>query len=82
MSFDGACSSYGSGVGIVVISPGKIMHPHAIGLEFSCTNNEAKYESLIQGMILSQEMKIEHITMTCDSELVINQVTRKYKIKK
>jgi hypothetical protein len=53
MSFDGACSSFGSGVGIVLVSPGKIVHPHVIRLEFSCTNNEAEYEALIQGMILA-----------------------------
>jgi hypothetical protein len=47
MSFNGACSSSWSGVGIVLVSPGKIMHPHAIRLEFACTNNEAKYEALI-----------------------------------
>jgi ribonuclease HI len=58
------------------------VHPHAIRLEFACTNNEAKYEALIQGMILGQEMKIEHLIVTGDSKLVINQVTQKYKIKK
>jgi hypothetical protein len=41
MSFDGACSSSRSGVEIVLVSPGKIMHLHAIRLEFPCTNNEA-----------------------------------------
>jgi ribonuclease HI len=71
-----------SGVGVVLVSPGKIIHPHAIRLEFACTNNEAKYEDLIQGMILAQEMKIKHILVTGDSELVINQVTQRYKIKK
>jgi ribonuclease HI len=82
MSFDGACSNSGNGVGIVLMSPSKIMHPHTIRLEFSCTNNEAEYEALIQGMILAQEMKIEHLIVTGDSELVINQVTQRYKIKK
>jgi hypothetical protein len=33
-------------------------------------------------MILAKEMKIEHIIVTGDSELVINQVTQRYKIKK
>jgi hypothetical protein len=41
MSFDGACSSTGSGVGIFLVNPGKMVHPHAIKLEFACTNNEA-----------------------------------------
>jgi ribonuclease HI len=82
MSFDGACSKSGNGVGIVLLSPNKTMHPHVVRLEFSCTNNEAEYEALIQGMILAQEMKIEHLVVTGDSELVINQVTQRYKIKK
>jgi ribonuclease HI len=64
------------------LSPSKTMHPHAVRLEFSCTNNEEEYEALIQGMILAQEMKIEHLVVTGDSELVINQVTQRYKIKK
>jgi ribonuclease HI len=47
ISFNGACSSFGRGVGIVHVSPGNIVHPHAIRLEFACTNNEAEYEALI-----------------------------------
>jgi ribonuclease HI len=81
-SFDGACSSSGSGVGIVLKIPEKVVYPHAIRLEFPCTNNEAEYEALIQGMILALEMNIEHLIVTGDSELVINQITQKYKIKK
>jgi ribonuclease HI len=51
------------------------MHPHVIRLEFACTNNEVEYETLIQVMILAQEMKIEHIIVIGNSKLVINQVT-------
>jgi ribonuclease HI len=80
--FDGACSSFMSGVEIFLVSPEKIMHPQAIRLEFSCTNNEEEYEALIQGMVLVEEMKMEHLIVTGDSKLVINQVTQKYKIKK
>jgi ribonuclease HI len=72
----------GSGVGIVFKDLIASIHPHAIRLEFPCTNNEAEYEALIQGMILALEMKIEHLIITGDSELVINHVTQKYKIKK
>jgi ribonuclease HI len=82
MLFDGACSSSGSGVGVVLVSPSKIIHPHAIILEFACTNNEAEYEALIQGIIFAQEIKIEHLIVNGDSELVVNQVTQRYKIKK
>jgi ribonuclease HI len=67
MSFDGACSKSGNIVGIVLISPNNTVHPHVVRLEFPCTNNEAKYEALIQGMILAQGMKIEHLIVTGDS---------------
>ena len=58
------------------------MHPHAIRIEFPCTNNEAEYKSLIQGMIIAQKMRIEHLIVTSDFELVINQVTQRYIINK
>jgi ribonuclease HI len=82
MSFNGSCSISKTGVGIVLVSPGNIVHLHDIRLYFACTNNEANYEALIQGMILAQELKIEHLIVTGDFELVINQVTQRYKIKK
>jgi ribonuclease HI len=82
MSFDGAFSRSRIGVGIFLFNPGNIVHSHAIRLEFACTNNEAEYEALIQGMILAQEMKVKHLIVIGDSKLVINQVTQRYKIKK
>jgi ribonuclease HI len=82
MSFDGACLIYKNEVSIVFMIPRNIMHPDAIILDFSCTNNEEVYQSLIQRMILAQEMKIEHLIVNGDSNLVINQLTQRYKIKK
>jgi ribonuclease HI len=82
MSFDGAYSKLGSKVGIVLICLDKTTHPHTIRLEFPCTNSEVEYEYLIQGMILAQGVKKEHLIVTGDLDLVINQVTQKYKIKK
>jgi hypothetical protein len=64
MAFNGSCSNSWSGVGIVFVSLGKIMHPHAIKIEFVGTNNEEEYDALIEGMILAQEMKIEHLIVT------------------
>jgi ribonuclease HI len=58
------------------------VHPHGIRIEFACTNNEAEHEAFIQRMILAQEMKIEHLIVIGDFELVINKVTQRYNIKK
>jgi ribonuclease HI len=80
MSFDGACSKYGNGACIIFKIPQSGIYPHAIRLEFPCTNNEAKYKALIQGMILSLQMKVENMVVIGDSELVINHI-KKYIIR-
>jgi ribonuclease HI/probable phosphoglycerate mutase len=82
MSFDGAYSKSGSGVGIVFKSAKLVIYPHAIKLDIPCTNNETEYEALIQGMNLSLQMKLENLIVTIDYELVINHIKNKYKIKK
>jgi ribonuclease HI len=71
-----------NGAGIVFKIPQSGIYPHAIRLEFPCTNNEAEYEALIQGMILSLQMKVENMVVTGDSKLVINHIKKKYRIKK
>jgi ribonuclease HI len=60
----------------------KVMYPHTAKIEFPCTNNEVEYGALIQGIILTLEMNIEHLIIIGDSELIINQFTQRYKIKK
>jgi ribonuclease HI len=82
MSFDGAFCSSGSEVGIMFKSPYLVLYPHATRLEFPCTNNEDQYEALIQGMNLAIQTKIEHLIIIGESELVINHIRKKYKIKK
>jgi ribonuclease HI len=64
MSFDGACSQFGSGVGIVLKIPQASIYPHSIMMEFPWTNNEVEYEALIQGMIIVLHMKVENMVVT------------------
>lgn len=45
------------------------------------TNNEAEYMALIMGLEQAMEIKVEELTVYGDSELVINQVNGKYKVK-
>jgi ribonuclease HI len=44
-----------------------------------CTNNEAEYNGLILGLHKAIEMDIKNIFIKGDSQLVINQMTGKYK---
>ena len=47
---DGAANQKGSGVGLVLISPKKLIVEKSLRLGFSATNNEAGYEALLKGM--------------------------------
>ena len=49
---DGALNQKGSGVGLVLISPEKIIIEKFLRLDFSATNNEAEYEALMMGMAM------------------------------
>ena len=68
---DGAANQKGSGVGLVLISPEKLIVEKSLRLGFSATNNEAKYEALLEGMSMVQRMGGKSATMFLDSKLVI-----------
>ena len=52
---DGAANQKGSGIGLVLISPERIIIEKSLRLGFSATNNKAEYEALLQGMIMVQK---------------------------
>ena len=49
---DEATNQRGSGVGLVLVSPEKIIIEKSLRLSFSATNNEVEYETLLMGMIM------------------------------
>ena len=71
---NGAPNQKGSGVGLVLISPEKLIVEKSLRLGFSATNNEAEYEALLEGMYMVQRMGGKSATMFSDSTLVVGQV--------
>ena len=49
---DGASNQKGLGIGLVLISPEKVIIKKSLRLDFSATNNEAEYEALVIGMAM------------------------------
>ena len=49
---DGALNQKGSGVGLILISPEKVIVEKSLRLYFSATNIEAEYETLLIGMTM------------------------------
>ena len=71
---DGAVNQKGFGVGLVLISPEKLIIEKSLKLGFSAMNNEAEYEALLEGMSMVHKMGRKSATMFSDSRLVVGQV--------
>ena len=71
---DGAVNHKGSGVGLVLISPVRITIDKSLRLGFLATNNEAKYEVLLVGMVMVQKMGGKAVEIFSDSRLVVGRV--------
>ena len=63
---DGASNQKGSRVGLVLISPEKVVLEKSLRLDFSATNNEAEYEALLEGMAVVQRMEGKFIKLFSD----------------
>ena len=78
---DGASDQKGSGVGLVLMSPEKVVIEKSLRLDFSATNNEAEYEALLEGMTMVQRMGGRSIKLFSDSRLVVGQVKGEFEAK-
>ena len=68
---DGAANQRGSRVGLVLVSPEKIIIEKYLRLGFSATNNKAEYEALLMGMTMVQKMGGKTMEMFSDSRLAV-----------
>ena len=68
---DGVANQRGSGVGLVLVSPEKIIIEKLLRLSFSATNNEAEYKALLTGMMMVQKMGGKAVKVFSDSKLVV-----------
>ena len=58
-------------MGLVLISPEKLIVEKSLRLDFFTTNNEAEYEALLEGMSMVQRIGGKLATMFLDSRLVV-----------
>ena len=68
---DGTANQRGSRVGLVVISPKKIIIEKSLRMGFSATNNEAEYEALLVRMVMVHKIEGRIVEIFLDSRLVV-----------
>ena len=78
---DGASNQKASGVGLVLVSPEKVVIEKFLRLDVPATNNEAEYETLLEGMTMVQRMGGKSIKLFSDSRLVVDQVRGEFEVK-
>ena len=78
---DGASNQKGSGIGLVLTSPEKVIIEKSLRLDFSTTNNEAEYEVLLIGMAMIQRMGGKSVKVFSDLRFVVSQVKGEFEAK-
>ena len=68
---DRSSNKGGSGAGLILVSPEGHQMYYTLRFGFKASNNEAKYETLIAGLNLAKEMKVESLEIYSDSQLVV-----------
>lgn len=75
---DGAVNQKGSGVGIVLVTPEKLVVGKSLRLGFLTTNNETEYEALLVGMEMVSRLGREVLEIYSDSHPVVRQVNGEF----
>ena len=77
MFFDGASSYKGPCAGVLFMEPGdKYVIPFSYRLQWDIDykNNVHEYEALVLGLESARKLKIKHLIVYGDAELIVKQV--------
>jgi len=81
LSVDGSSNKQGSGAGVILEGPNGLLIEQALWFAFKASNNQAQYEALIVGMLLTKEMGAQSLLAKSDSLLDTGQVNGEYQAK-
>lgn len=81
LHLDGASRASGSGMGLLLQSSNREQLEQAIRLGFPTSNNEAKYDAILDGLSLVLTFSMSKLEVCSDSQLVIGQIQGEYEAK-
>ena len=71
---DGSSTQHAGGIGVVLQSPEGDRLTYKVRLQYQTTNNEVKYDALLEGLELAKSIEARSILVLGDSQLVMGQV--------
>ncbi|XP_072074644.1 uncharacterized protein [Arachis hypogaea] len=78
---DGASNKTESGAGVTLNEGEQVIVEQSLQFSFPASNNQAEYEALLAGLKLAQDLQIHHLTVYCDSLLVVQQIKGDFQVK-
>ena len=81
MKFDGSSTSHSRGVGIVLYHKEDEAVALSFKLEFPYSNNTAEYEAYLNRLATALKMRVKHLKVIDDSNLVVCQTKRSFSLK-
>lgn len=75
---DGSSANTRAGARVILIGPNKQSLTTTIKFDFHASNNEAEYVALINGLDITMTMGVQHLKVSCDSQLSAYQMSGEY----
>ena len=81
LKFDGSSTTTSAEAGIVLYKDDEKVVTKSFKFDFSCSNNAAEYEAYLVGLAIAYEMRIKHLRVIGDSNLVVCQAQGEFSLK-
>jgi len=81
MYVDGSSNAKGSRAGIVLEFDLGILLEQSLRFEFPTSNNQAKYEACLVGLMTAKELGAQHIVICSNAQLMVSQIKGDYQAK-
>ena len=81
MRFDGSVMAATNGIGVVLSCDDGDTVPLSFKLEFPCSNNVAEYKVYLTRLAITLSMRIKHMRILGDSNLLVSQVKGDFALK-
>ena len=81
LKFDGLSTAASAGADIVLYKDDGEAVTKSFKFDFPCSNNAAEYEAYLAGLAIAYEMRIKHLRVIGDSNLVVCQAQGELSLK-